>query len=985
MFTTKEFRKLLLEIQDKLTDEDKDNFCFAIADDVPKNLLKSPLIKIFEALIERNKLGPDNLTRLIEVLECIYREDLVYDINKKIGALSAAPIQTLETASLQPHVIQPQLNARLFYELLADQDKDTLHQTDDAVLPVEEDQQQQQHSVDVSRYSDANEIPLNYDEIDLQMFESDTWTDEFLQQINIKIRPYNYQIELIQSAIKAQNTLICLRTGAGKTYVSAILLKYYFIKKMKTNPGKFLSFFFVPRRSILRQQADALRTVQNLRIVVCDEDSEVKKYVPANYDVIVCTPQKLVNCLKDKAISLNDVDMMIFDECHNSVKNHPYCQIMQYLLCSQNFSLFPRIERPPIILGLTASIGLRGSSNLPVIHNLVVLCATLNCLTICAVTKPSNEQELKERISYPTDDEIFAVDSGIIDEKLSRDMKNLICSIFNHHNPSKLYPDKDVGANGYEQNIVLMQQTAQKLQDFPSVIMLTYVIALSRRLQALYDLPSNLVLSDLNEHFDIFYKKKEDPIQLDTDIYNRCKRMFDEKLKSLARSAKILTNPKLDVVINLLVKHATNPDSRGLILVQRTFYAKKISDYLKGHPQIENIIRPDWLVGQSSSDYTKTSNEQDLTLKNFRDGKCNVMVSTDVVQEGLDVAQCSYVIRYEFVSDEIGTVQARGRARAKDSSYYLITTKESPNHEKEKGNRARELEMMDALEKWKKMEFEEFKGKILVQQEQLVGSWLDTLNKSLTRLQMQKSSSLDGTIQCRFCGHILGELAWLRTRGTMYLVYNPLFLEKIEFSQREQPLIKKEIKINGKALCGNKECRVELGGLQNLLDRPDLGEMCALRCEAIKINVIENGEEQIILTKKWSDLPISVPPLETFYDRNGINVDHICKLLENSPRHKDAFITWITSLKNISKRATLKQIFDELDKRNAFNRDPNVLDTIFKGIGRYDLAQLSSPKPPDECSVSDIECFKIRHPEPEKSSEVPERYLTGPEAETLHS
>ena len=55
-------------------------------------------------------------------------------------------------------------------------------------------------------------------------------------------------------------------------------------------------------------------------------------------------------------------------------------------------------------------------------------------------------------------------------------------------------------------------------------------------------------------------------------------------------------------------------------------------------------------------------------------GLANVLIATDIVQEGLDVPECSFVIRYEFVSNEIGTVQSRGRARAEQSACFLITT-----------------------------------------------------------------------------------------------------------------------------------------------------------------------------------------------------------------------------------------------------------------------------------------------------------------------
>ena len=61
-------------------------------------------------------------------------------------------------------------------------------------------------------------------------------------------------------------------------------------------------------------------------------------------------------------------------------------------------------------------------------------------------------------------------------------------------------------------------------------------------------------------------------------------------------------------------------------------------------------------------------------ISDFRSGVCNLLVATDIAQEGLDIPECSYVIRYEFVSNEIGTVQSRGRARAEKGKLFLITS-----------------------------------------------------------------------------------------------------------------------------------------------------------------------------------------------------------------------------------------------------------------------------------------------------------------------
>ena len=82
------------------------------------------------------------------------------------------------------------------------------------------------------------------------------------------------------------------------------------------------------------------------------------------------------------------------------------------------------------------------------------------------------------------------------------------------------------------------------------------------------------------------------------------------------------------------------------------------------------------LTGQGSvDDNSMNESTQAANLDSFRSGKCNVMVATDIAQEGLDVPQCNYVIRYEFVSNEIGTIQSRGRARAEEGKLYLITEK----------------------------------------------------------------------------------------------------------------------------------------------------------------------------------------------------------------------------------------------------------------------------------------------------------------------
>lgn len=54
---------------------------------------------------------------------------------------------------------------------------------------------------------------------------------------------------------------------------------------------------------------------------------------------------------------------------------------------------------------------------------------------------------------------------------------------------------------------------------------------------------------------------------------------------------------------------------------------------------------------------TLQQRDQQEVIQKFRGGSLNLLVATSVAEEGLDIAQCSVVVRFGLLTNEIAMVQ----------------------------------------------------------------------------------------------------------------------------------------------------------------------------------------------------------------------------------------------------------------------------------------------------------------------------------------
>eukprot|EP00611_Tribonema_gayanum_P025751 TRINITY_DN595_c0_g1_i2.p1 TRINITY_DN595_c0_g1~~TRINITY_DN595_c0_g1_i2.p1 ORF type:complete len:278 (+),score=118.03 TRINITY_DN595_c0_g1_i2:1090-1923(+) len=97
----------------------------------------------------------------------------------------------------------------------------------------------------------------------------------------------------------------------------------------------------------------------------------------------------------------------------------------------------------------------------------------------------------------------------------------------------------------------------------------------------------------------------------------------------------------------------------------------------KGADQLVRSLRADgWPANAIHGD--KTQDERDYALKEFREGRKNMLVATDVASRGIDVKDIRMVINFDFpnnLEDYIHRIGRTARAGAKGTSVAFFTSK----------------------------------------------------------------------------------------------------------------------------------------------------------------------------------------------------------------------------------------------------------------------------------------------------------------------
>ena len=59
-------------------------------------------------------------------------------------------------------------------------------------------------------------------------------------------------------------------------------------------------------------------------------------------------------------------------------------------------------------------------------------------------------------------------------------------------------------------------------------------------------------------------------------------------------------------------------------------------------------------------------------LEKFRSGQTNVLVASNVLEEGMDIQTCNLVVRFDIPKNYCSYIQSKGRARHRTSNYVVM-------------------------------------------------------------------------------------------------------------------------------------------------------------------------------------------------------------------------------------------------------------------------------------------------------------------------
>uniref|UniRef100_A0A096M7Q3 FA complementation group M n=1 Tax=Poecilia formosa TaxID=48698 RepID=A0A096M7Q3_POEFO len=484
--------------------------------------------------------------------------------------------------------------------------------------------------------------------------------DVWIYPTNYPIR--DYQLKISEASL-FQNTLVCLPTGLGKTFIASVVM-YNFYRWYPA--GKIV--FMAPTKPLVAQQIEACYKVMgipqdHMAELTGSTAAKQRQEVWKSKRVFFLTPQVMVNDLSRETCPAKEIKCVVIDEAHKALGNHAYCQSVQSVISNLLISHIElRSEESPdiqahshqrsvekVVVPLGEKLSYHQTRYLQVLEKFMSRLVQSRVMGHKDLRTLSKYQLILARDQFRKNPppHIKGSHQGVLEGDFA------LCISLYH---------------GYE---LLTQMGLRSLFFYIQGIM-DGSREMSRAKNELQRTPTFMVL----------YQEMETMFLTPPDgtwvtHYTQTQYIHNNKCPF------IYSHPKLEKLEEVVLQHfnawaqssaETNDGVSTRVMIFSSFResVQEIASMLNRHAP---LIRVMTFMGQASAGKGVkgfTQKEQLEVVHRFRQGGFNTLVSTCVGEEGLDIGEVDLIVCFDAQKSPIRLVQRMGRTGRKRQGRIVV-------------------------------------------------------------------------------------------------------------------------------------------------------------------------------------------------------------------------------------------------------------------------------------------------------------------------
>ncbi|XP_077477393.1 Fanconi anemia group M protein isoform X2 [Stigmatopora argus] len=485
-----------------------------------------------------------------------------------------------------------------------------------------------------------------------------------------------YQLHMSQAAL-FQNTLVCLPTGLGKTFIAAVVM-YNFYRWYPA--GKIV--FMAPTKPLVAQQIEACYNVmgipqEHMAELTGSTAAHRRQEVWRSKRIFFLTPQVMMNDLSRDSRLAPQIKCLVIDEAHKALGNHAYCQVIRQLSCQ---------TRQFRVLALSATPGGETKSVQCVISNLLISHIELRSEESPDILAHSY-QRCVEKIVVPIGDMLASYQTRylqVLEKFTSRLIQNRVMAHKDLQNLTKyqLLLARDQFRKNPPTHIKGPQQGMLE-GDFALCISLChgYELLMQMGLRSFF-----LFIQGIMDGSREMSRARNELQRTPTfmDLYYEIETKFAKEPG--IDDPYVYGHPKLQKLDEVVVQHfhfltqnassstgAGEVGTRVMIFSSFRDSVQEIALMLNRHSP---LIRAMTFTGHGSAGKAVkglTQKEQLEVVNRFRQGGFNTLVSTCVGEEGLDIGEVDLIVCFDAQKNPTRLVQRMGRTGRKRQGRIVVT------------------------------------------------------------------------------------------------------------------------------------------------------------------------------------------------------------------------------------------------------------------------------------------------------------------------